>query len=194
MNSFISKKYRFCIQIDYNQKIKKGASELIRMLDKYKIEVNNQLVAGITGLTMHAIKLEPNRHYDWHFDNGNWDSETKTFKFSSHNRYWTHLIYLTDGAPLEIGELNVQEKAAVETMWSAPAAKKLIARIHHKPGLSIIFPGFMTHRVHPDIRKARWTLSEFITNHTYKGFNLEIYNKAKELYFNEYIRNIGVSP
>ena len=164
------------------------------MLDKYKIEVNNQLVAGITGLTMHAIKLEPNRHYDWHFDNGNWDSKSKTFKFSSHNRYWTHLIYLTDGAPLEIGELNVEDEVAVETMWSAPAAKKLIARIYPKPGLSIIFPGFMTHRVHPDIRKARWTLSEFITNHTYKGFNLQIYNKAKELYFDEYIRNIGVSP
>ena len=79
-------------------------------------------------------------------------------------------------------------------MWSAPEPNKIIARIHPKPGLGVIFPGFIAHRVHPDIIGTRWCLVEFHTNLNYKDFNESTYNKAKEKYFNEYSRRFGISP
>ena len=154
---------------------------------------NNQVTAGFSGLSMHAIKLTPEKHYDWHFDNCDWDFETKKINYS-HGRYWTHLIYLTDGAHLELGALNIDKKVAVETKWSAPPTDKIIAKIYPEPGKSIIFPSFMAHRVHPHITKDRWTLSEFITRVDYEGFTQETYDKAKELYYNEYTRRFGISP
>ena len=190
----INPSYEFCIKLKQIPGIAKKADEMIDMLDRHKIDKNNQITAGLPGLSMHAIKLTPEKHYDWHFDNCDWDFGKKIIKFTNHNRYWTHLIYLTDGAHLELGALNFDEKVAVETQWSAPPTNKIIAKIYPQPGKSIIFPSFIAHRVHPNITKERWSLTEFVTRVDYEGFTQETYNKAKELYFNEYTRRFGISP
>jgi len=173
--------------------IAKKASAMIEMLNRHTKAENNQVTAGFNGFSMHAIKLTPEKHYDWHFDNCDWDFDTKKIRYS-HGRYWTHLIYLTDGAHLELGALNIDKEVAVETKWSAPPTDKIIAKIYPEPGKSIIFPSFIAHRVHPHITKDRWTLSEFITRVDYEGFTQETYDKAKELYYNEYTRRFGISP
>ena len=48
-------------------------------------------------------------------------------------------------------EFNFDEDISVDTMWSAPKPTEIIARINPQPGLGVIFPGFIAHRVHPDI-------------------------------------------
>jgi hypothetical protein len=195
MKQFIDKNYKFCVDIDFSPKIAKTSAKLCAMFNRHAVEKNNQITSGVDGSDFHAIKLTPEKTYDWHFDSCNWyHGEQKIVWQTSHNRYWTHIIYLTEGAPLELGEINLDSKPVVETLWSAPEPKKIIARVYPKPGLGIVFPGFIAHRVHPDIKHDRWCMVQFITTPYYKKFSIDVYEKAKEVYFDEYIRRFGVSP
>ena len=194
MNNFIHKDYRFCVKVEYNNSIKNSAKKMIESLERHTVEHENQFVSGLPGMTAHAIKLTPEKSYNWHFDNCNWNFSKKKVVFTEHKRSWTHIIYLTEGAPLELGNFNFDEDISVDTMWSAPEPTEIIARINPQPGLGVIFPGFIAHRVHPDITGTRWCLVEFHTNLTYKDFYKSTYNKAKEIYFNEYSRRFGISP
>ena len=195
MNQFIDKKYKFCIDVDYLDSVSKKASKMEAMFNRHATEKNNQITAGIQGTDFHAIKLTPEKTYDWHFDSCNWyHKEQKVVFADSHGRYWTHIIYITEGAPLELAEFDLDSAPVVNTMWSAPHPKKIIARVYPKPGLSIVFPGFIAHRVHPDITHDRWCMVKFITDANYKSLTSTIYNKAKKVYFDEYTRRFGVSP
>ena len=188
MNNFIHKDYRFCVKVEYNNSVKNSAEKMIDSLEKHTVEHENQFVSGLPGMTATALKLTTDKSYNWHFDNCKWTFSKKKAMFTELKRSWTHVIYLTEGAPLELGNLKFKEEV------SAPEPDKIIARINPKPGLGVIFPGFIAHRVHPDITGTRWCLVEFHTNLTYKDFNESTYNRAKEIYFNEYSRRFSISP
>ena len=103
MNNFIQKDYRFCVKVEYNNAVKNSAEKMIYSLERHTVEHENQFVSGLPGMTAHAIKLTPDKSYNWHFDNCNWNFSQKKIVFTEHKRSWTHIIYLTEGAPLELG-------------------------------------------------------------------------------------------
>lgn len=72
MNQFIDNKYKFCIDVDYLDSVSKKASKMEAMFNRHATEKNNQITAGIQGTDFHAIKLTPEKTYDWHFDSCNW--------------------------------------------------------------------------------------------------------------------------
>ena len=179
MEDFIDPKWSFCIKKDFNNSIAKSAEKIIKKAESHVTWYGNQWVSTFlpTGV---CILLKPGDGYDWHFDN--LDYTDGIISVPRPNRYWTEVIYLNKGTPLEIGTWNPMEKRVYETEFSAPIPKEIIARIYPVPGKSVIFPCFMVHRIVPPVTNRRSTITTFVDRTEYKNLS----NKDLTLGFKKY--------
>ena len=91
---FHSKRLRFCVKVEYNNAVKNSAEKMIHSLERHTVEHENQFVSGLPGMTAHAIKLTPDKSYNWHFDNCNWNFSQKKIVFTEHKEVGLTLFIL----------------------------------------------------------------------------------------------------
>ena len=77
-----------------------------------------------------AILLKPGEGYEWHFDN--LDFAEKRLTTARPGRFWTHMIYLTEGKPFEIGSWSPKGDRVEQTDFSAPEPDEILVRIYPK--------------------------------------------------------------
>jgi len=136
------------------------------------------------------VLLEQGDVYDWHSDS--FSFENRTLSNPRKGRYWTHIIYLTEGKPLEIGNWNPSGVLGAD--FDYPEPSEIIARIYPSPGKTVTFPCFMVHRIQPTVDNNRWTFVDFVTTMSYNGFKQSEYIKLANRYFNENFRSELISP
>lgn len=180
MEDFIASEWQFCIKLDYSESIAKSAEKIIEKAESCVEWYGNQWVAKFlpTGI---CILLKPGEQYDWHFDN--LDYTDGVLSVPRPNRYWTEVIYLNEGTPLEVGTWSPKENRVWETEFSAPVPQDIIAKVYPKPGKIIRFPCFMVHRIVPPVENRRWTITTFVDKIKYKDFSQKDLTKGFERYF-----------
>ena len=128
-----------------------------------------------------AILLEQGDVYDWHSDSFSFNQRILTNPRKG--RYWTQIIYLTEGKPLEIGNWNPLGTLGADFAYPEPS--NIIARIYPSPGKTVTFPCFMVHRIVPPVTNRRWTITTFIDSAKYASFTKKDLTKAFKEYFAE---------
>lgn len=134
--------------------------------------------------------LEQGDVYDWHSDSFSFTNR----KLSNPRpaRYWTTVIYLTEGKPLEIGNWNPSGKLCAD--FDYPEPSDIIAKIYPSPGKTVTFPCFMVHRIQPTVDNDRWTFVDFVSSMSYNSVKSKDYIKLANRYFNEDFRSQLLSP
>lgn len=185
MENFIDSNWLDAIEISYTTAIAAKADKIVAECEKNVKNFGNQWVADFAGYK--AVLLKPGEGYEWHFDN--MDYVNGSLSCPRPNRYWSQLIYLTEGQPFEIGDWNPSGERVVQTKFSAPIPNKILARIHPVPGLTVVFPCFMVHRIKPVVDNRRWAIVSFIDNPNYKKMNKKTLQLIYKRYFNEHSGN-----
>ena len=185
MEDFIDDEWVDAIDIGFNKTIANNAHKLVKQCEKNVKYYGHQWVANISNHT--AILLKPGEGYEWHFDNMDYINGILTCPRPS--RYWSQLIYLTEGQPFEIGDWNPSGERVEQTDFSAPIPNKVLARIYPIPGRTVVFPCFMVHRIKPIVNNRRWTIVSFIDSPSYKNMNKKTLELIYKRYFNEHNRN-----
>ena len=182
MEDFIDPKWKYCIELTFNQQIYLASDHLIEKAEKHVEWYGNQWVSKFlpTGI---CILLKPGDQYDWHFDN--LDYTEGNVSVPRPDRYWTEVIYLNEGTPLEIGTWSPKKNRVWETEFSAPVPDQIIARIYPAPGKVVRFPCFMVHRIVPPVTNRRWTITTFVDSAKYASFTKKDLTKAFKEYFAE---------
>ena len=98
----------------------------------------------------------------------------------------SQLTYLTDGQPFEIGDWNPLGERVEQTEFSAPIPNTILARVHPMPGVTVVFPCFMVHRIKPVVNNRRWAIVSFIDNPNYKNMDKKTLQLIFKRYFNEH--------
>lgn len=149
----------------------------------YDDQHQKRRICRVNGKT--AILLSAGDTYGWHSD---------SFSFTDRrlanprpNRYWTQIIYLTEGKPLELGDFNPH--GDLNEDFDYPTPMSIIATIHPKPGKTVTFPCFMAHRIQPTVDNDRWTFVDFVSVMKYNTLNSSEYRKLAKRYFNESFRS-----
>jgi len=185
MEDYINPEWADCITIRNNNTIGKRANAITKFCNENVIRYGNQWRCDVAGKI--AILLKPGEGYEWHFDN--LDFTDGKLNLARKGRYWTHIIYLTEGKPLEIGSWDPSSNRVKETDFSAPEPKEIIARIYPKPGKTTIFPCFMVHRIQPIVDNYRWAFVDFVTSPNYNGKSEKDLENIFNRYFDENSRN-----
>ncbi len=180
MEDFIDPTWDFCIKKDFNKSIADSADKIIKRAEDSVQWYGNQWVSKFlpTGV---CILLKPGDGYDWHFDN--LDYTNGIVNVPRPDRYWTEVIYLNEGTPLEIGSWSPESNRVYETDFSAPVPKKIIATIYPKPGKIVRFPCYMVHRIKPPVTNRRWTITTFVSSIRYKGLSKKDLSDGFKKYF-----------
>jgi hypothetical protein len=129
--------------------------------------------------------LEQGDVYDWHSDS--FSFENRVLSNPRRGRYWTHIVYLTEGKPLEIGNWNRSGNLGAD--FDYPEPSETIATVYPTPGKTVSFPCFMVHRIQPTVDNKRWTFVDFVTRMAYNGFKQSDYLTFAKRYFNEDFRS-----
>ena len=190
MADFINDRWKDVIEIGFNSIIADNSSKIVKYCESNYFRYGNQWRCDVNGKT--AILLKPGEGYEWHFDNLDFSNNKLTT--SRPQRFWTHIIYLTEGKPFEIGSWNPNSKRVKETDFSAPEPKEILARVYPKPGKSMFFPCFMVHRIQPVVDNRRWAFVDFVNSTDYLGKTKKQLNLAFNRYFDENTRNQLLSP
>jgi hypothetical protein len=190
MEDFIAGKWRDAVEIGFNEKIAKSASRIVEYCDKNFYNYGHQWRCDVAGKV--AILLKPGEGYEWHFDN--LDYTNSKLSTSRPQRYWTHIIYLTEGKPFEIGTWNPEKSRVLQTDFSAPEPEEIIARIYPKPGKSLYFPCFMVHRIQPIVDNYRWAFVDFINQPNFMSKSKKDLTSIFNRYFDEHTRSQLLSP
>lgn len=185
MEDFIDDRWIDSIHIGFNEEIAKKAYKIVEHCEKNYYWYGHQWICNFAGQT--AILLKPGEGYEWHFDN--MDYTNGILSCPRPSRFWTHLIYLTDGQPFEVGNWNPKGLRVEQTDFSAPEPTEIIARIYPIPGKTVIFPCFMVHRIQPLVKKNRWAFVSFIDKPNYNTVNKKQLTNIYKRYFNDNIWN-----
>ena len=180
MEDFIDPAWDFCIKKDFNETIAKSANKIIKKAESKVVWYGNQWVSKFLP-TGACILLQPGEMYDWHFDN--LDYTNGILSVPRPGRYWTEVIYLNEGSPLEIGTWSPKSDRVWETEFSAPVPDKILARVFPEPGKIIIFPCYMVHRIKPPITNRRWTITTFVDSIQYKNLSKKDLSSGFKKYF-----------
>ncbi len=178
MEHFIDPQWKSAVTLGYNETIAKNAKKIVNYCENNYIYHGHQWRCDVAGKI--AILLKPGEGYEWHFDN--LDFADRRLTTSRPQRFWTHIIYLTDGKPFEIGSWSPQGDRVEQTDFSAPEPETILARIYPQPGLSVCFPCFMVHRIQPVVDNRRWAFVDFINTPDY----LDNSKKDLKMLFNRY--------
>lgn len=182
MEDFIDPKWKYCIELTFNQQVYLASDYLIEKAEKHVEWYGNQWVSKFLPNGI-CILLKPGDQYDWHFDN--LDYTDGIVSVPRPDRYWTEVIYLNEGTPLEIGTWSPNKNRVWETEFSAPVPDQIIARVYPSPGKVVRFPCFMVHRIVPPVTNRRWTITTFIDSAKYASFTKKDLTKAFKEYFAE---------
>lgn len=185
MEDFINPEWEDCIEIGFNSTIADHAKSIVKFCNENVVRHGNQWRCDLAGKI--AILLKPGEGYEWHFDN--LDFTNGILNNTRKGRHWTHIIYLTEGKPLEIGTWNPDSQRVLETDFSAPEPKDIIARIFPKPGKTTVFPCFMVHRIQPVVDNHRWAFVDFVSTPNYKNKSEKDLENIFNRYFDENSRH-----
>ena len=183
MADIINSEIRPFIDISFNNTIKNSAEKIIERAEERVKWYGNQWAANDVVKGGVCILLKPGDLYDWHFDNMDFSEGKLTCPRPT--RYWTQVIYLTEGTPLEIGNWNPKANRVWETEFSAPVPSKTLATIFPTPGKIVQFPCYMVHRIKPPVTNRRWTITTFVDQPNYKSLTKKNLEKGYKWYFNE---------
>ena len=190
MEDYIADEWVDAITIGFSDSVAKNAHKIVKFCEQNYIRHGHQWRCDIASTC--AILLKPGEGYDWHFDNLDYSNHKLTT--SRPNRFWTHIIYLTEGKPFEIGSWDPDNNRVLQTDFSAPEPKEILARIHPVPGKSMYFPCFMVHRVQPVVDNRRWAFVEFIDVPDYASKTKKDLTSIFNRYFDEDTRSKLLSP
>jgi len=185
MEDYINPEWADCIEVGFNPTIAKSATKIVEYCNQHVVRYGNQWRCDVAGKV--AILLKPGEGYEWHFDN--LDFTQGKLNFARKGRYWTHIIYLTDGKPFELGSWDPISNRVKETDFSAPEPRDVIARIYPKPGKTTIFPCFMVHRIQPIVDNYRWAFVDFVSTPNYNGKSEKDLENILNRYFDENSRS-----
>lgn len=182
MEDYIDPEWADAVTVGFSESIAKSSTKLVDYCSKNYTRYGHQWRCDVADKV--AILLKPGEGYEWHFDN--MDFINGVLSCPRPNRYWSQLTYLTDGQPFEIGDWNPLGERVEQTEFSAPIPNKILARVHPKPGVTVVFPCFMVHRIRPVVINRRWAIVSFIDNPNYKKMNKKTLELIFKRYFNEY--------
>ena len=181
MEDFIDSAWTDAIGITFNDAIAKNAGKIVKECERTVKYYGHQWVADFAGYK--AILLKPGEGYEWHFDN--MDYVNGKLSCPRPERYWSEIIYLTDGQPYQVGNWNPKGKRVEQTDFSAPEPTKILATIYPTPGKVVITPCFMVHRIKPLVTKHRWAIVTFINHPYYKDKTKKNLESVYKRYFSE---------
>ena len=190
MEHFVDSRWKSAVTLGYNETIAKNAKKIVNYCENNYILHGHQWRCDVAGKI--AILLKPGEGYEWHFDN--LDYADKRLTTSRPKRFWTHIIYLTEGKPFEIGSWSPKGSRVEQTDFSAPEPETILARIYPKPGLSVCFPCFMVHRIQPVVDNRRWAFVDFIDTPDYLDNSKKDLKILFNRYFDEDTRRQLLSP
>ena len=182
---YIDEKWQDAIEIGFNDKIAKSADKIVKYCNDNVIRYGHQWRCNFAGKC--AILLKPGEGYEWHFDNLDFADQKLTT--SRPSRYWTHIIYLTEGQPFEIGSWSPNSDRVEQTDFSAPEPKEILIRIYPKPGKTALFPCFMVHRIKPVVNNFRWAFVDFVNTPNYSTKSKRDLTNLFNRYFDEDTRS-----
>jgi hypothetical protein len=96
MEDFIADKWTRSIEIGFSEEIAKKADKIVDYCMENYIRHAHQWKCDFAGKS--AILLKPGEGYEWHFDN--LDFAEKRLTTSRPGRFWTQMVYLTEGKPV----------------------------------------------------------------------------------------------
>jgi hypothetical protein len=183
---FIHPDWQDCIFVSTNNLVKKTVKPLLKHIEANSYsdpQHQDRIICDLNG--KRAVLLEQGDVYDWHSDSFSFSN--RTLSNPRPGRYWTRIIYLTEGKPLEIGDWN--SSGVLGADFDYPEPSNIIARIHPSPGKTITFPCFMVHRIQPTVDNDRWTFVDFVSVMKYNTINSSEYTTLAKRYFNEDFRS-----
>ena len=183
---FIDSDWADSIIISDNLVIKENSEPLVKYLEAHAYsdpDHQDRIICDLQGKK--AVLLEQGDVYHWHSDS--FSFENRILSNPRRGRYWTHIIYLTEGRPLEIGNWNPKGNLGAD--FDYPEPSEVIARIYPSPGKTVVFPCFMVHRIQPTVDNNRWTFVDFVTTMNYNNTNSTEYINLAKRYFNEDFRS-----
>ena len=185
MGDYIANEWKDAVEIGFSKEIANKADKIVKYcMDNYQKHAH-QWKCDFAGKS--AILLKPGEGYEWHFDN--LDFTEKRLTTSRPGRFWTHMIYLTEGKPFELGSWNPKGDRVQETDFSAPEPDNIIARIYPKPGKTVLFPCFMVHRIQPIVDNYRWAFVDFVDTPNYSTKTKADLTSIFKRYFDEHTRS-----
>lgn len=190
MEDYIANGWEDAIEIGFSKTVAENAERIVKYCNDNVYHHGHQWRCDIKGKT--AILLKPGEGYEWHFDN--LDYAKKRLTTSRPNRYWTHIAYLTQGKPFEIGSWSPEGDRVIQTDFSAPEPKEILARIFPTPGKTIYFPCFMVHRIQPVVDNYRWAFVDFINTPDFGNKTKKDLKSIFNRYFDESTRSQLFSP
>ena len=182
----IDPKWQDCIFVNKNDFIAKSIKPLLKYIEANSYtdpHHQNRIICDLKGKK--AVLLEQGDVYSWHSDSFSFNQRILTNPRKG--RYWTQIIYLTEGKPLEIGNWN--PLGALGADFAYPEPSNIIARIYPSPGKTVTFPCFMVHRIQPTVDNKRWTFVDFMSIMKYNTINSSEYITLAKRYFNEDFRS-----
>ena len=186
MLDFIHPDWQDCIFVSTNNLVKKKIKPLLKYIEANSYSDPNHQGRIICDLNeKKAVLLEQGDVYDWHSDSFSFSN--RTLSNPRKGRYWTRIIYLTEGKPLEIGDWNPLGILGAD--FDYPRPSNIIARIYPSPGKTVTFPCFMVHRIQPTVNNKRWTFVDFVSVMKYNTINSSEYINLAKRYFNENFRS-----
>ena len=186
MLDFIDSKWQDCIFVDKNELVTKSIKLLLNHIEANSFFDNahqRRRICKINGKT--AILLSAGNTYGWHSDSFSFTD--RRLENPRPNRYWTQIIYLTEGKPLELGDFN--SSGILNEDFNYPTPKSIIATVYPTPGKTVTFPCFMAHRIQPTVDNDRWTFVDFVSVMKYNTINSSEYITLAKRYFNENFRS-----
>lgn len=191
MVDFVDTDWQDCIFVSTNNLVRKKIKPLLKYIEANSYSDPNHQGRIICDLNeKKAVLLEQGDVYDWHSDSFSFSN--RTLSNPRPGRYWTRIIYLTEGKPLEIGDWNPSGILGAD--FDYPKPSNIIARIYPSPGKTVTFPCFMVHRIQPLVNNKRWTFVDFVTVMKYNTINSSEYITLAKRYFNENFRSELLSP
>ena len=185
MEDYIKNGWSDAVEIGFNETIARQASNIVKFCEKNYISHGHQWRCDFAGKV--AILLKPGEGYEWHFDN--LDFAEKRLTTSRPGRFWSHLVYLTEGKPFEIGTWNPKGDRVEQTDFSAPEPDEVLIRVYPKPGKTLLFPCFMVHRIQPIVDNRRWAFVDFVGTPDYGSKTKKDLTNIFNRYFDEHTRS-----
>ena len=185
MEDYIKDGWGDAVEIGFNETIARQATNIVKFCEKNYILHGHQWRCDFAGKV--AILLKPGEGYEWHFDN--LDFAERRLTTSRPGRFWSHLVYLTEGKPFEIGTWNPKGDRVEQTDFSAPEPDEVLIRVYPKPGKTLLFPCFMVHRIQPIVDNRRWAFVDFVGSPDYGSKTKKDLTNLFNRYFDEHTRS-----
>lgn len=186
VHDYIHENWQDCIKVYTNKLIHDNTQPLLKHIEANSFTDPNHQDRTICDLNGKiAVLLEQGDIYDWHSDSFSYKG--RQLSNPRPGRFWTRIIYLTEGKPLEIGNWN--PTGVLGSDFDYPKPSEIIATIYPSPGKTVTFPCFMVHRIQPTVDNKRWTFVDFLNSVRYNDFDTSKYNNLIKRYFNEDFRS-----